>query len=229
MATLAHVDGAALLWALLGAVGGVIFYGRFYVQWLVSEMQRRSVMPTAFWYMSGVGSLMLFVYAVRAQSPLGALGQAFGIVVYTRNLVHIAREKKQLHPVAHKVIHAGLLAVILVTSVLVLHVWHREYAATRLAPAAHSARVWFWLAVGLAGQALFAGRFLIQWLATEREGKSVVPPVFWHMSLAAALMQSACFAQRREWVFAIGMAATILIYARNIWLLKREAEAYAQG
>lgn len=47
-----------------------------------------------------------------------------------------------------------------------------------------------------------------------------MPPAFWYLSLGAAILQTACFTQRKEWVFAIGMAATIFIYVRNILLLR---------
>ena len=69
------------LWTLFGVAGGLIFYGRFYVQWIASERAGRSVMPVAFWYMSSAGSVMLVAYAFALQSPLGALGQTFNIVI----------------------------------------------------------------------------------------------------------------------------------------------------
>jgi len=100
--------------------------------------------------------------------------------------------------------------------------WLREYQVSREVEADAAMRTWFWLAVGTTGQALFASRFLIQWIATERRRKSVVPPVFWRLSIAAAGLQMSCFLQRAEWIFAVGMAATVLIYARNLWLIREQ-------
>ena len=80
----------------LGWAGAVIFFSRFYVQWIYSEIKKRSAMPVAFWYMSTAGSLMLFAFAVLSSSPLGALGHCFNLVVYARNLIHIWREKGRL-------------------------------------------------------------------------------------------------------------------------------------
>jgi len=208
----------AALWNALGIAGGIIFYGRFYVQWIASEIQKRSVIPVAFWYMSSVGSVMLLAYAVYLQSPLGALGQSLNIVIYSRNLVHIWRERGLLSPTRNVVIHT-LMVVIATTAVgLVIYTWLREYSIAKAAPE-EAGRTWFWLAVGTVGQALFACRFLIQWIATEAKRKSVVPPVFWYLSIVAALMQMSCFLQRAEWVFAVGMGATILIYLRNVWFI----------
>ncbi len=207
------------LWSVIGVVGGLIFYGRFYVQWFVSERQQQSVVPIGFWYMSGIGTLMLLPYAVVSQSPLGALSQCFNIVVYTRNLVHIWRSKGRLTRRVNMLVHgtAGFIAVIAFG--FVINVWMREYHMDSSSSENAVHQTWFWLGIGVLGQALFASRFLIQWISTEREGDSIIPPVFWPISIVAATLQTACFAQRHEWVFAIGIAATILIYIRNIILL----------
>ena len=87
-------------------------------------------------------------------------------------------------------------------------------------PVDQAARNWLWLGVWGLGQSLFFLRFLIQWLTTEIRRKSVVPPIFWYLSIVAALLQGASFIQRADWVNAVGMAATILIYSRNIWFIR---------
>lgn len=208
-----------VVWTILGITGGLIFYGRFYVQWIVSERRGRSVMPTVFWYMSSVGSVLLLTFAIVTRSPVGALGQSFNIVVYGRNLIHIWRERGALTRCRNIAVHSGVAIVSLIAASFVVWIWLREYEATREQPAEQSRTIWFWLGVGVVGQAMFAARFLIQLLATEIRRRSVIPRVFWYLSLAAALLQSASFMQRREWVFAIGLLATVLIYARNIWFV----------
>jgi len=215
----ATVDG---FWTALGVAGGLIFYGRFYVQWIVSEFRKKSVMPIAFWYLSVAGVFVLFPYAIRTQSPLGALGLCFNLVVYTRNLVHIRAGKRTMRCTTNAALHAGLVAVTLTAIGCAAWTWVAEYQTTAGAPAREAARVWGWLAVGLIGQGLFALRFLVQWIATERKKASVVPPAFWQLSMAAAALQGAAFAQRAEWVFAAGMAASIVIYARNLMLIRHQ-------
>lgn len=211
---------AERFWTALGTVGAVVFYGRFYVQWLVSERRKRSVIPIAFWYMSSVGSLLLLVYAVAIRSPVGALGQSFNIVVYGRNLVHLWRERGTLTKERSIAAHAVMGTVAVLALSLVAYTWLREYEVNRAASSETAVRNWVWVAVGTVGQALFAARFLVQWIATEIKRRSVVPPAFWYLSIAAATLQMACFAQRSEWIFVAGMAATLLIYGRNIWLLR---------
>jgi len=79
------------VWVTLGFLGQVLFTGRMLVQWLVSEKQRRSVVPPVFWWMSLCGASMLLVYFVWRRDPIGVLGQATGWFVYVRNLWLIHR------------------------------------------------------------------------------------------------------------------------------------------
>ncbi len=78
-----------------------------------------------------------------------------------------------------------------------------------------------WLAIGFAGQLLFTSRFLVQWIASERSGRSIVPLAFWWFSLAGGLTLLAYALWRRDPVFAIGQASGLLIYARNLVLIGR--------
>lgn len=211
-------------WHLLGMAGAIIFYSRFYVQWLASERKGRSTIPEVFWHMSTVGSLALLVYAIATQSPVGALGQCFNLVVYARNLVHIWRNRLAVTPGTIWLIHLLVGAVTIVSIAFVVSVWAHEFHVNRDAAPAVARQTWLWLGVGVIGQVLFACRFLLQWIATERNRACTVPVAFWHLSVAATALQIACFVQRAEWVFAVGSAAVILIYFRNLSLLKNQAQ-----
>lgn len=81
---------------------------------------------------------------------------------------------------------------------------------------------WLWVAVGFAGQALFSARFLVQWLASERAKRSVVPHAFWFLSLAGGGTLLAYALYRQDPVFIVGQAAGLFIYARNLVLIHRE-------
>ncbi|MCB1281953.1 MAG: lipid-A-disaccharide synthase N-terminal domain-containing protein, partial [Salinibacterium sp.] len=85
----------SLVWVLLGFGAQAIFAGRFLVQWLVSERERRSTVPDVFWWMSLVGGTLLFVYFVWRQDPVGVFGQSSGIVIYARNLRLIGKHKRR--------------------------------------------------------------------------------------------------------------------------------------
>ena len=78
-----------------------------------------------------------------------------------------------------------------------------------------------WIAVGFLGQALFSARFFVQWIASERRKKSVVPNMFWFFSLAGGAVLLAYAIHRRDPVFAVGQGAGLIIYLRNLWLIYR--------
>lgn len=79
-----------------------------------------------------------------------------------------------------------------------------------------------WLAVGFLGQSLFFSRFVVQWIASERKGRSVVPEAFWWLSLGGSAILLAYAIVRRDPVFIAGQAGGSLIYVRNLQLLRRE-------
>lgn len=76
----------AEVWLILGLIGQAIFAGRFVVQWIHSERERRSSIPMAFWYLSIVGAVVLLAYASYVRDPVFIVGQAGGILIYLRNL-----------------------------------------------------------------------------------------------------------------------------------------------
>jgi len=79
-----------------------------------------------------------------------------------------------------------------------------------------------WLAIGFAGQALFSMRFIVQWLRSEREKKSVVPLAFWYFSLAGGTALTLYSIHRADPVFIVGQGLGLFIYLRNLWLIYKE-------
>lgn len=79
-----------------------------------------------------------------------------------------------------------------------------------------------WVIFGLGAQALFFMRFFIQWLASERAGRSVIPVSFWWLSIAGASGLLIYAVQRQDPVFILGQSFGFAIYARNLWLIYRE-------
>lgn len=89
-----------------------------------------------------------------------------------------------------------------------------------------------WLAIGLVGQGLFSARFLVQWWASEREGRSIIPHSFWYLSIAGSLSLVAYAIYQRDPVFILGQGAGLAIYLRNIRLIRRPSagpEALSDG
>ena len=79
-----------------------------------------------------------------------------------------------------------------------------------------------WVMVGLSGQLLFTARFVVQWLASEREKRSIVPVAFWYFSLAGGVVLFTYALWRRDPVFILGQSMGLVIYARNLWLIHAE-------
>jgi lipid-A-disaccharide synthase-like uncharacterized protein len=77
----------------------------------------------------------------------------------------------------------------------------------------------FWLAFGLIAQLAFAARFLVQWIASERAGRSVVPLAFWFFSIGGGFLTLIYGLVKREPIIIIGQLLSNIIYVRNLMLI----------
>ncbi len=83
------------IWLGIGFMGQTLFSMRFLIQWISSEKQKKSVIPVAFWYFSLGGGVTLLSYAIFRLDPVFILGQAGGLLVYSRNLYFVMRDRRQ--------------------------------------------------------------------------------------------------------------------------------------
>lgn len=88
-----QLNSPELPWLIFGVFGQAFFFARFFWQWMHSERVGRSVIPPAFWYFSLGGGVSLMIYAIHRNEPVFILGQAFGLLVYLRNLQFLFRER----------------------------------------------------------------------------------------------------------------------------------------
>jgi len=79
-----------------------------------------------------------------------------------------------------------------------------------------------WVTVGLLGQLMFTARFLVQWLASEKAGRSVVPVAFWYFSIAGSVVVLAYGIHKLDPVIILGQLPGTVIYSRNLWLIRAE-------
>lgn len=84
-----------------------------------------------------------------------------------------------------------------------------------------------WVCIGLGAQLMFSMRFIVQWWASEKEGKSVIPEIFWWLSITGGLTLFAYAVHRQDPVFILGQSLGVVIYARNLWLIYAEKRAAA--
>jgi lipid-A-disaccharide synthase-like uncharacterized protein len=80
----------------------------------------------------------------------------------------------------------------------------------------------WWIALGFIAQALFTMRFLVQWIASERAGRSVVPLAFWLFSIGGGVLLFVYALYRRDPVFILGQGLGVFIYLRNLYFVLRE-------
>jgi lipid-A-disaccharide synthase-like uncharacterized protein len=78
-----------------------------------------------------------------------------------------------------------------------------------------------WLIIGLLGQLMFTARFVVQWIASERAGKSIVPITFWYFSILGGLIVLAYGIHKLEPVIILGQLPGVVIYSRNLWLIHK--------
>ncbi len=80
----------------------------------------------------------------------------------------------------------------------------------------------FFMILGFVGQCFFSIRFILQWIASEKAGRSIIPFSFWVFSLGGSSLLLVYAIYRKDPVFILGQAPNVLIYTRNIYLLKKE-------
>jgi len=81
---------------------------------------------------------------------------------------------------------------------------------------------WSLLSVfGLFGNAIFSARFLVQWIASERQGESVIPLAFWYLSIAGSVILFTYFVVRHDPVGTLAYVPNSFVYARNLWLIRK--------
>ena len=83
-------------------------------------------------------------------------------------------------------------------------------------------RLDWWVLLGFVAQAFFTMRFVVQWLASERVGKSVIPLAFWWFSIGGGLLLLVYALYRRDPVFILGQGFGVFVYLRNLQFVLRE-------
>ena len=81
-----------------------------------------------------------------------------------------------------------------------------------------------WAVLGFLAQTVFAARFVVQWIASERAGRSVIPVVFWYLSLAGSAGLLAYAIVRADPVFILAYLFNGFVYIRNLMLLRAESQ-----
>jgi lipid-A-disaccharide synthase-like uncharacterized protein len=162
-------------------------------------------------------------YSLLRHDPVFILAQSINLIVYTRNLQLLYGKQRKNAAEGEGCPHGGWITAGVALLVVIAGGITAAHSSLFTAPP-------LWLAIGFSGQIVFNSRFALQLIASERKGEPVMPRGFWHCSLvgSALLFLYACW--RRDPVFMLAQGPNLLIYARNLQLLHREAKKpYASG
>jgi lipid-A-disaccharide synthase-like uncharacterized protein len=190
-------------WSVLGFSATVLFFLRFFIQWLKSEKAKRVVMPVSFWRFSLAGALLNLPYCIHLWKEPLIVGAFVSLIVAMGNLNlahHDGAPRSALRrslPWSVPVIYAGFVTH---------HLWHDAIG---------------WETVGYIGEVLFSSRFVMQWIASERKGIIVVPGYFWYLSLLGGCVRLTYAGYLWKMPIFIPTIVSVLMSARNAWLHHR--------
>jgi lipid-A-disaccharide synthase-like uncharacterized protein len=210
---------AKAIFSAIGIAGQVLFTARIVVQWYASEKAKQSVVPKSFWWLSVGGTLLLLVYAWFTRDPVFLIGPTLNLFLYVRNLMIAGAGRR----VSSAAILVPLAIVMLISGGVAAYLTAEEKNIITVDASP------FWLVVGFTGTALWTLRFPVQWIISERMGKSVLPPVFWWMSIFGAGLLTAYAAYKPDAVFVFAYALNPIPAIRNLMLLYRKPSAEAAG
>ena len=79
-----------------------------------------------------------------------------------------------------------------------------------------------WIIFGFVGQALFASRFIVQWICSEKRKESYIPDIFWYLSMVGGIILLIYATYRQDPVFILGQTTGIFVYSRNLMLISKK-------
>jgi len=202
-------------WLIVGFIGQALFSTRFVIQWIATEKNKKSVIPTAFWYFSIAGSLTLLSYALYRRDPVFVMGQTFGVLIYLRNLYFI-------HP---KFLKNLILIIVLYFSALLFYLFSAGYVSPEHIKdlrSNNSTKDTVWQIIGFIGQFMFSMRFILQWLASEKKKESVMPLSFWYFSILGSMTLLSYALYQQDPVFILGQSFGMVVYLRNLYFILKK-------
>ena len=195
----------------IGLIAQLLFSLRLLIQWLFSEKENKVVTPILFWIVSLIASLLFFIYGYLRNDFAIMLGQFITYYIYIRNL-QLQNQWNGLQ----KGIKIGFINFPLI--VLLITFVKGEFDFSQLF---NQNFIHFWLlALGIISQLIFTLRFIIQLIISEKNKFSQLPNTFWILSLVGSVLILIYSIFRKDPILFIGHAFGIIIYCRNLIILK---------
>ncbi|MFC4721144.1 lipid-A-disaccharide synthase N-terminal domain-containing protein [Geojedonia litorea] len=197
----------------IGFIAQILFSSRLVVQWITSEKQKKVITPTLFWTLSLFASFLLFIYGYLRSDFAIMLGQGLTYFIYIRNLQLQGEWSK-----FPKIIRYLLLGV---PTFIVIYYFNNNVIDRDILFKNEAIPLWL-LVLGIISQVVFTFRFVYQWLYSEYKKQSTLPFGFWLLSLVGSLLILIYAIFRRDPVLFLGHGLGLIIYARNLILIKKE-------
>lgn len=200
----------------IGFIAQILFSGRLFIQWFLSEKNKRIITPSLFWKLSLLASFLLFIYGYLRDDFAIMLGQSLTYFIYIRNLQLQGEWKKS--PKWFRVF------LLLFPVLIVYYAYNNgEYDLHQLF---NNEDIPFWLLLlGIFSQLLFTFRFVYQWLYSEKKKSSHLPVGFWILSVLGASLILTYAIFRKDPVLFIGHCAGLIIYIRNIFIWRKQDDS----
>jgi len=199
----------------IGFLAQILFSGRLFIQWIVSEKSKRVITPSIFWKLSLLASFLLFVYGYLREDFAIMLGQTLTYFIYIRNLQLQGEWQK-----SPKLLRWFLL---IFPVLIVIYAYNNgQYDLNKLLK---NDDIPYWLlTLGIVSQIVFTFRFIYQWMYSEKTKTSQLPVGFWRLSVLGASLILAYAIFRKDPVLLVGHCAGLIIYVRNIFIWKKQVD-----
>lgn len=203
----------------IGFVAQILFSSRMVVQWLISEKNQKVLTPRLFWQLSLLASLLLFVYGWLRDDFAIMLGQAITYFIYIRNIQLQGEWTKLPKPLR--------LFLWIFPLIIIFYGYNNNLYELRAIFQNENIPTWL-LILGSVAQVIFTLRFVYQWLYSEKKKTSSLPFGFWLLSLVGASLILTYAIFRRDPVLFVGHTLGLIVYIRNLFILKNEVHDVAE-
>ena len=197
----------------VGLLAQLLFSARLLVQWIASERAKKVLSPTLFWQLSMAASVLLCFYGWLRHDFAIILGQIISYYVYIWNL-NAKGFWTKLPKAARFLFFSIPIAAILYFAVD----WQDTFTQLFEQEDIPLGLILF----GVIGQFTFTLRFIYQWWYSRKAGESVLPMLFWIISLTGSAMIITYAVIRRDPVLILGQATGFIVYARNLMIGRKE-------
>ena len=196
----------------IGFIAQILFSSRLIIQWITSEKHQKVITPTLFWTLSLIASFLLFIYGYLRDDFAIMLGQGLTYFIYIRNLQLQGEWEKFPRVMQYILLGAPTL--------IAIYYFNNNVIDRDVLFKNEAIPTWL-LTLGIVSQIIFTFRFIYQWIYSERKKQSSLPFGFWMLSLIGSLLILIYAVYRRDPVLFIGHSLGLMIYARNLFLIKK--------